>query len=50
MPFLADREALSVDDRLAAQRRPGPVAVLYIDVDRLKSIDNYLGYCACGYR
>src|SRR5208283_5414860 len=28
MPFLADREALSVDDRLAA-RRPGPVAALY---------------------
>jgi diguanylate cyclase len=30
--------------------RPGPVAVLYIDVDRLKSIDDYLGYCAGGYR
>jgi diguanylate cyclase len=34
-----------LSDRLAAGRR-GPVAVLYLDVDRLKSINDYFGHAA----
>jgi diguanylate cyclase len=34
-----------LSDKLAAGR-PGPVAVLYLDVDRLKSINDYFGHAA----
>src|SRR5271156_2584389 len=34
-----------LSERLAAGRR-GPVAVLYLDLDRLKSINNYFGHAA----
>jgi diguanylate cyclase (GGDEF)-like protein len=44
---LLNRRALiaHLDDRLA-QGQPGPVAVLLIDVDRLKVINDHLGYDA----
>jgi diguanylate cyclase (GGDEF)-like protein len=44
---LHNRRALMahLHDRLATPR-PGPVAVLYIDVDRLKSINDYFGHSA----
>jgi diguanylate cyclase (GGDEF)-like protein len=34
-----------LSDRLAAGR-PGPVAMLYLDIDRLKSINDYFGHTA----
>jgi diguanylate cyclase (GGDEF)-like protein len=44
---LLNRRALitHIDDRLA-QGQPGPIAVLLIDVDRLKVINDHLGYDA----
>ncbi|HYB40072.1 MAG TPA: bifunctional diguanylate cyclase/phosphodiesterase [Mycobacterium sp.] len=44
---LHNRRALiaHLSDRLAAGR-PGPVSVLYIDLDRLKSINDYFGHTA----
>ena len=44
---LPNRRALlaHLSDRLAAQQ-PGPVAVLYIDLDRLKAINDFFGHAA----